>query len=923
MKRTFSALLSGAFLVASGVVMMEAVSAQPFAPNDTARISFAYGTGSGGLANADINNPQMSKNGRFVVFESAATNLVAQTQEKASIALNGRKQVYLYDRQAGAIELVSVTMTGDPSPVDCYEPTVSNDGRFVAFVADLRDGADPVSPGKKGKAIFKESFNSLVGPDKPSIGKDIYNQRFHVGIFFPGRHILVRDRLANQTKLASMSEIPTVRQSYYDATSGVNGVAQYDANGKPALLTETLRVANTKLDEIVGALGYSSLGVAAPNPDRQRGQSESRRPYLSGDGRFVVYDSDGFTGAGFRRTESGESSVLVELADGFQKEVGLLKPILGEDGIQDNDDDYLFPGPRPSDFAFEQQTNPRQSPNFDFNQWLDSNKVRDIYVRDGGETPSTKVASFDCKYHQPRPLQCDVVSTQDSINGSISEDGRFIAFESLTPFRSLDFNGSSDVFVFERDKISEDVGNLERVSNNFTKIVAPNASSQNVRISADGRFVIYDSSASNITLGDSNGRKDVFVYDRRFFQTIRCSGSAGQEGNGDSGNPSVSGSGELIAFQSNSTNWGAVGGTNQVYAANVTKDRLGRVDECRAVLASSGSGAGGLGDSSNAFAAVIPRSATATPNPLAVNTPGVVPTPEKVRIRVGSVAYRSTAPDVGNVSPLGTPAPDTNSVADIFQAPSCLPEDLASDQDGDGTSDCFDMCWKDFKKVEDVDGDGDGVANCEDNCPNDPQKQQKGICGCGVEDVDSDFDREFDCTDGCPTDPAKINPGLCGCLQSDVDTDGDGKPDCDDLCPGDSLKVEPGACGCGKPDFDSSGKLLVGCATPTPAPPTPTPTATPVPFNASTPARPSVKRLTTRKFEVTVSAAGLPQNPTQYRLSVETLTSSTSVSVVRSRTTKVVVEGLRKGRYRVRYQAISPSGARTLFSSYSTTFTVR
>jgi Tol biopolymer transport system component len=176
MKRIISLVVGAAV----GVLPALMAKAQPFAADDTARISFAGGVGSGGLANADVNNPQMSKNGRFVVFESAATNMVAQTQDKPSITLNGRKQVYMYDRQAGTLELVSVTMSGDPSPVDCYEPSVSNDGRYVAFVADLRDGADPVNPGKKGKAIFKESFNFLVGPDKPSIGKDIYNQRFQV-----------------------------------------------------------------------------------------------------------------------------------------------------------------------------------------------------------------------------------------------------------------------------------------------------------------------------------------------------------------------------------------------------------------------------------------------------------------------------------------------------------------------------------------------------------------------------------------------------------------------------------------------------------------------------------------------------------------------------------------------------------------------
>jgi hypothetical protein len=289
---------------------------------------------------------------------------------------------------------------------------------------------------------------------------------------------------------------------------------------------------------------------------------------------------------------------------------------------------------------------------------------------------------------------------------------------------------------------------------------------------------------------------------------------------------------------------------------------------------------------------------------------------------VASVAYGSTATDVGLRAPSGTPAADTNGLRDIFQAPRCLEADLANDQDGDGTVDCFDMCWKDFKKVEDADQDGDGVADCEDNCAEDPQKQQKGICGCGVADVDSDFDRTFDCQDDCPSDPAKTKAGFCGCFRSDADTDSDGKPDCDDLCPDDGLKVEPGACGCGKPDFGSDGKLLVGCATPTPQPATPTPTATPIPFTSTKPTKPTLKRLTSRKYEVGVSAAGLPKSPSQYRVSVELTSSTTAVSVVRSSATKIVVDGLRKGTYRVRYQAISGK-ERSLYSDYSTTFRIR
>lgn len=885
MKRIFSLLLGGALLVAGGSV----AGAQPFSPGDTARISFAYGTGSNGTADADIANPQMSKNGRFVVFESTATNLVAMTQQQASVVLNGKKQIYLYDRQANSLELVSVTMDGQPSPVDCYEPSVSNDGRYVAFVADLRDGA---VPGLTGKAIYASNFDQFVGPRPPSSDaceKGACNDDFTVALFFPGRHILTRDRLANETRLVSMAELETLRQKYE------KGVPKFKDSGDPEFVSETIRVANTRYD-VVNSIPVGTAG-------RQRGDSDSRRPYLSGDGRFVVYDTDGFTGAGYRNSTieyDGEQYFNVwPLVPGSASFV-----IRGEDGVANTDDDYLLPGPRSGGFVL--------------NEWLDFNGRRDIYLRDGGESPETRVVSFDCRYHQPRPLSCTILGNQDSVNGSVSDDGQFVAFESLSPFLSLDFNGVKDTYVVQRDKLTQDIVGLERISNNFSRIASANAASQNARISADGRYVVYDSAATNIVLGDSNSKSDVFLYDRGFFQTLRCLGSSGQEGNGDSFRPMVSGAGEVVAFHSNATNWGAPGGLFQAYAARVTKDPLGRIDTCRAELASVGAGTGGNGNSTQVAAAIVPRSATATPNPLVSPTPGG--TPDRVRMRVVGVSYLSSATDVGLRAPSGTPAADTNGAIDLFQAPLCQEIDLATDTDGDGTSDCFDQCWKDFKKVEDADADGDGVADCEDNCKADPQKQQPGICGCGKADTDSDDDGVYDCEDNCPVDPAKTAPGKCGCFVSDVDSDGDAVPDCDDLCPSDVKKREPGACGCGFPDVDGDGKPLVGCATPVP---TPTPTATPIPFEGRQAAKPTVKRLTAKRFEVRVSASGLPEAARQYRVSVELVGSSRPVSIVRSTDTRILVSGLRRGRYRVRYQVIGVSGKKTLFSGYSSHFQVR
>ncbi len=74
-------------------------------------------------------------------------------------------------------------------------------------------------------------------------------------------------------------------------------------------------------------------------------------------------------------------------------------------------------------------------------------------------------------------------------------------------------------------------------------------------ISAGGRFVAFDSEASNLVAGDANGSFDVFVRDRRTGTTTRMSlSSAGAEGNGGSFVPSISADGRFVAFLSGASN---------------------------------------------------------------------------------------------------------------------------------------------------------------------------------------------------------------------------------------------------------------------------------------------------------------------------------------------------------------------------------
>lgn len=146
-----------------------------------------------------------------------------------------------------------------------------------------------------------------------------------------------------------------------------------------------------------------------------------------------------------------------------------------------------------------------------------------------------------------------------SLKPSLAKNGRFVAFESTaSDLVPGDTNGVQDIFVRDRKK-----GTVERVSISSDSDEA-NAGSGSASISGSGRFVVFESAASNLVLGDGNGVTDVFVHDRKFGLTSRVSvDSFGAEANAFSSAASISGDGKLVVFQSNATNL-ASGDTNGV-----------------------------------------------------------------------------------------------------------------------------------------------------------------------------------------------------------------------------------------------------------------------------------------------------------------------------------------------------------------------
>ncbi|MDR7277128.1 TolB family protein [Catenuloplanes atrovinosus] len=137
-----------------------------------------------------------------------------------------------------------------------------------------------------------------------------------------------------------------------------------------------------------------------------------------------------------------------------------------------------------------------------------------------------------------------------SVEPSISADGRFVAFESAAgDLVPGDTNGVRDVFL--RDRV---LGTTVLVSAAWDGSDNPDGASSPA-ISGDGRFVAFDSYAENLVPGDVNGEADVFVYDRLTGTTVLASlTSGGAQANRNSYTPSLSADGRYVAFSTHASN---------------------------------------------------------------------------------------------------------------------------------------------------------------------------------------------------------------------------------------------------------------------------------------------------------------------------------------------------------------------------------
>lgn len=548
---------------------------------------------SGSSGNAGSTNPVISADGSTVAFESFASELVSRD-------LNGAGDVFIRNLATGTTTLVSVNNNDESGNGRSLNPVMTADGSTVAFQSYASDLVSGDSNGTSDAFVrdlvagttmlvsVNTSGNSGNGfSDKPVISADGSNVAFAsdasdlVSDDSNGtRDVFVHNLVAGTTTLVSVNSSGTSGNSSSDkpVISADGSTVAFESDASDLVSGDGNGTRDVFVRDLVA--GTSTL-VNVTNSGNS-GNSGSVMPTISGDGRKVAFRSfasdlvpgdDNGTSDIFVRDLVADTTILISInASGNSANNGtgfLPGPIMSADGsavVFVSDASDLVEG--------------------------DFNGARDVFVRNLAAGTTALVSRRD-------PSLISRSGVRGSTPHGVTADGRYVVFSSnadnLVPG---DSNRATDVFV--RDLVA---GTTALVSVNSSG-ESGNGSSINPVISADGSVVSFESFASDLVSGDSNGVRDVFVRDLVAGTTTLASvNSSGASGNGVSASPVISADGNTVAFQSFASDLvpGDSNGNWDVFVRNVASGTT-------TLVSVNSSGSSGNGFSSNPVISADARS---------------------------------------------------------------------------------------------------------------------------------------------------------------------------------------------------------------------------------------------------------------------------------------------------------------------------
>lgn len=170
----------------------------------------------------------------------------------------------------------------------------------------------------------------------------------------------------------------------------------------------------------------------------------------------------------------------------------------------------------------------------------------------GDNNLSRDIFLYDKKTHFTTLVSKSSSGTQGdagSYFARISGNGRYVVYQSdATNLVDGDANDASDIFLFDKKKSLTYLISVTAKGQGNDNSITP-------FISNNGRYIVYGSYASNLVDNDNNGTSDIFLYDTNTDVTRLVSAdSSGQSGNGESLSPRISGNGRYIVYSSAAKN---------------------------------------------------------------------------------------------------------------------------------------------------------------------------------------------------------------------------------------------------------------------------------------------------------------------------------------------------------------------------------
>ena len=416
-----------------------------------------------GTADQFSRAPTITPDGRFVVFISAASNLV--TDDAAALL---HEDVFIRDLQLGTTKLVSRNFTGTGrgnGASGWFDPLgISDDGRYVVFTSSATD--------------------LTAIPDNN-------NQQ----------DVFVRDLQTNTTKLVSINKDgtgPGQNVSNVGVITPDGRFVAFISEARDLTATDTpfrqvfLRDLQTNTTKLV-TRNFSGTGASSGGTD----PGIERNLAISDDGRFIAFVSssadlvpndNGLTHDVFVRDSQLETTFLVSVTkDG-------LPPTTGNSGRF-----AMTPDGRYVSFVSGCDTLVNN----------DSNQQQDVFLRDL-QTNTTTLISVNQSGVAGGNGAADTSFVSIFLRTSISNDGRYVSFGSsavnLTP--TPDINSATDIFVRDRQ-----TSTTVFVSKNFSGSGSSDRGAGAALISRDGSTVCYFSGSTDLVGFDTNGGvQDLFAF---------------------------------------------------------------------------------------------------------------------------------------------------------------------------------------------------------------------------------------------------------------------------------------------------------------------------------------------------------------------------------------------------------------------------